>query len=66
MAKFVELRPGEVVRIGATLVTLEQKSGQRARLRIDGTEPVTHLKAVAPDPGLEAVMTRPPKLFERP
>lgn len=65
MAKFVDLRPGELVRIGATLVTLEQKSGQRARLRIDSAEQVTHLKAVSPDAEPETAQRQPPKLFER-
>jgi len=38
----VELRVGETVRIGNTLVTLSQKSGQRARLAIcaDANTPI--------------------------
>ncbi len=65
MAKFVDIRPGEVVRIGAdTLVTLEHKSGQRARLRIDSKESVSHLKAVDPKETTVPAPV-PPKLFRQ-
>lgn len=35
-----ELKPGETVTIGDSRVTLEAKSGQRARLRIESNEPI--------------------------
>ncbi len=36
MALFLDVEPGDVVRIGAdTVVQVERKSGQRTRIRID-------------------------------
>jgi hypothetical protein len=46
MALFLELEPGDQVRIGkTTVVRMERKSGQRARLRIQSTDDVDHVKA---------------------
>lgn len=47
--QFFELRPGETVEIGAARVTLEQKSGQRARLRVESDQPTRHVKERAPE-----------------
>jgi hypothetical protein len=65
MAKLIDIRPGEVIRIGAdTLVTMEHKSGQRARLRIETNESVSHLKAVDPREAPKTPGIAPP-LFKR-
>lgn len=36
MALFLDVSTEDILRIGDTLVTLEQKSGKRARIRIEG------------------------------
>lgn len=53
---FGELRPGEQVVIGGGIrLRIEEKSGQRARLRIDLTEPTTVEKV---QPGAAAIASR--------
>ena len=45
MALFLEVEPGDEVRIGSTtVVRMERKSGQRARLRIQSEDDVHHVK----------------------
>lgn len=43
--QFYELKPGETVSIGDSRVTLEAKSGQRARLKIESNEPIVKGRA---------------------
>lgn len=38
--QFYDLRPGETITIGESRVTLEAKSGQRARLKVESNEPM--------------------------
>lgn len=72
MALFLDIEPGDTVRIGQSSIVLEAKSGRRARLRIDSTEDVTHSKGgsestlarsaptePAPDTGRKPIFTRP-------
>lgn len=39
---FLDLRPGEAIRIGGARVAIEEKSGQRVRLRVEaeGSVPI--------------------------
>lgn len=47
MALRIDVEIGQTVKIGNNVtIVLEQKSGRRARLRIDSTEPVTISEAV--------------------
>lgn len=49
MALFLDLDNGDAVRIGeGTVVRLEAKSGKRARLRIESSEDVEHVKGAEP------------------
>ena len=51
MRVYQELSPGDTLVIGnGTRVTLEHKSGRRARLRIESTEDIEHVQAAAPGP----------------
>lgn len=54
MPLFRDVQPGDVLRIGDTSITIEQKTGQRTRLRIDSPHDVEHVKA-----GARPAMTRP-------
>lgn len=45
MALFLNVLPGESLTIGATRITLEDKTGRRAKLRIDSPEDVHHHKS---------------------
>ena len=47
--QFYELRPGQTLRIGDSFVTLEQKTGQRARLRVESDAPT----ALASTPAIQ-------------
>lgn len=66
MALYLSAELGDSVRIGTTMVTLENKSGRRVRLRIDSEEDIEHLRAgeepaekpAEPEPRLER-LTRP-------
>jgi hypothetical protein len=60
MALFLDLDTGDAVRVGDhTVVRLEAKSGKRARLRIESTADVEHVKGAEPTtPGLQR--TAPP------
>lgn len=42
-----ELKPGDSLRIGDITIVAEPKTGKAARLRIDTTLPIQHLKAGA-------------------
>lgn len=49
MALFLDVLPGETVSIGnGTRITVEEKSGQRTRMRIDSDEDIRHGKAEKP------------------
>lgn len=45
MAMFQDLRPGDSIRVGATTITVQAKSGARSRLRIDSPEDVQVIRA---------------------
>lgn len=45
MAMFQDLRPGDSVRIGTTVITVQAKTGGRARLRIDSQDDVQVIRA---------------------
>lgn len=47
--KYFDLDPGQTVEVGNSLVTLEQKTGRRARLRIESNETVQLQRERAPD-----------------
>ncbi len=69
MAVFLDVPVGDSVRIGNSTITVEEKSGRRARLRIDTREDVSLERAGAtsrppsPAPAAQApvppVLTRP-------
>lgn len=41
MASFFDVQPGDILRIGpGTRITVQHKSGNRARLRIESDEPI--------------------------
>lgn len=40
-----DVRPGDILRIGDTVISVERASGQRARLRIDSALPIRHDRA---------------------
>lgn len=44
MALFLEVEPGDEVRIGESRVRIERKGGQRVRLRIQSEDDVEHVK----------------------
>lgn len=48
MALFLNVLPGESLTIGRTRITLEDKAGRRARLRIESPDDVHHEKAGSP------------------
>lgn len=56
--QFYELRPGETLEVGGSRITLELKSGQRARLRVESDVPTRKLSADAATAPLPA--PRPP------
>lgn len=45
MALYREVRPGDILRIGDTVIVAERKSGQVTRLRIDTALTVVQTKA---------------------
>jgi hypothetical protein len=45
MAMFQDLRPGDSIRVGTTTITVQAKTGARARLRIDSPEDVQVVRA---------------------
>jgi hypothetical protein len=45
MAMFQDLRPGDAIRIGDSTITVQAKSGSRARLRIDSAQDVQVIRA---------------------
>lgn len=47
MGLFLELLPGEGVRIGDSTVKVEDKSGRKIRLRIESSEEIEHVKDAA-------------------
>jgi hypothetical protein len=52
--QFFDLKPGQTLTIGGSRVTLELKSGQRARLKVESDEPTALVDASAvnrPQPG---------------
>ncbi len=52
MALYLDLGPNNILRVGEdTYITLEKKSGQRARLRITGTGDVEMTNKPADDRG---------------
>lgn len=66
MALYRDVKPGDELRIGNTKITVETKSGQRTRLRIDSPFDVEHVKATAatssdvkPPAGYVSRLTRP-------
>lgn len=72
MALFLSVELGDQIRIGSSLITIEQKTGRRIRLRIDSREDVDHKQggdvaspraAAAPKPATSSTtahgLTRP-------
>jgi hypothetical protein len=66
MALYLDLAPGDSLRIGHdTVLKMEAKSGQRARVRIESKHDVRHLKAGEVEPTLKRhdlpmpMLTRP-------
>jgi hypothetical protein len=59
--QFFDLKVGDTLAIGESRVTLEAKSGQRARLRIESDEP-THRSESLPHPH----STPPASILKRP
>jgi sRNA-binding carbon storage regulator CsrA len=45
MAMYQDLRPGDSIQIGAAVITVEAKSGTRARLKIDSPDDVRVIRA---------------------
>ncbi|MGH8118691.1 MAG: hypothetical protein ACREPY_16950 [Rhodanobacteraceae bacterium] len=45
MAAFVEMAPGDALVIGKSIIKLERKGGQRARLAIESSENFEHIRA---------------------
>lgn len=50
MALFLDVGPDDQLRIGDTIVTLERKSGKRARLKIVGPDEVEMTQREPPQP----------------
>jgi len=66
--QFFDLRPGQTLTIGGSRITLEAKTGQRARLRVESDAPTaldrqpdTHVSR--PEAAQDAA---PPTLLQRP
>jgi hypothetical protein len=57
----VELKVGQTVQIGGASVTLEEKSGQRARLRVEAPASVPLDRSAAAPPQILGVNQRQPK-----
>lgn len=49
MALFIDVGPGDALRVGDSYVTIERKSGARSRLRIVGPEEVELLRDLSRD-----------------
>lgn len=47
MPLYRDVQPGDELRIGDTVISIEAKTGQRTRLRIDSVHEVQHRKAGA-------------------
>lgn len=45
MAAYVEMAAGDALVIGKSIIKLERKAGQRARLAVDTSEDIEHIKA---------------------
>lgn len=62
MALFLDAEPGDEIRIGQSVVRIERKSGQKARLRIESTEDVHHTKpGDEPEQPAAPAFTRAPR-----
>lgn len=48
--QFYDLKPGDVLSIGGSVVTVESKSGQRVRLKVESDAPVQRGKPAAAVP----------------
>lgn len=48
MAFYTDMAPGDTLVINGTIVTLEKKSGKRARLRVEGDAEVRRVPAKPP------------------
>lgn len=59
MAMFQDLRPGDSVRIGSTVITVQAKTGGRARLRIDSQEDVQVIRAEDADSDVAKPVSAP-------
>ncbi|GEM_PF-7123746 len=55
MALKLDLAPGDAVRIGDSVIKLEEKSGKRARISIDSNEDIQAYKAGAKIPSSKAL-----------
>lgn len=51
----IDLRPGEKLRIGDAVITLEQKSGQLARLVIDADKSIPVRKESEPNAAIRLI-----------
>ena len=60
MALYLELEPGDSLKIGGSTVKMESKTGKRARFRIDSRDDVRHVKAGDTTPDAPD-LTRAPK-----
>lgn len=65
MAVYLELGVGDTLVIGNSRITVDRKSGQRTRLRIDSTEDVERIKAGDPVPRA-AQQVAAPQALQRP
>lgn len=54
----IDLKPGQKLQIGDAIVTLEQKSGQLARLVIDADKSIPVKKLVDESPSIRLIADR--------
>lgn len=59
MALYLDLAPGNAVRVGDTTITVEAKSGARTRLRIEGPDRVQQINEPSP---LKLTRPSPPRM----
>lgn len=64
MAAFVEMSPGDALVIGQSIIKLERKGGQRARLAITSNENFEHIRAE--DKATERAPSAPTTTLRRP
>lgn len=64
MAAFVEMSPGDALVIGQSIIRLERKGGQRARLAITSNENFEHIRA--DDKATERAPSVPTTTLRRP